>query len=151
MYHSTLGVRVIKKRRTYSSESVTLSIACFYRCPINCIHPAGVQGYLAHNKSFPPLGLPQGPRHSPTVGSSGGAVSDERGTPVSLGVLLTPLYISVPFFLAQLRLYNELDAWCCRGPHHPPLHLSTLLPLPGAVTGVQHTACILQGHHCTCS
>ena len=34
-----------------------------------------VQGYLAHKKQPPPLGPPQGPRHSPTVGSQGGAVS----------------------------------------------------------------------------
>jgi len=28
-----------------------------------------VQGYLAHKKHPPSLGPPQGPRHSPTVGS----------------------------------------------------------------------------------
>ena len=37
-------------------------------------------------KCPPPLGTPQGPRHRPTVGSYGGAVSYERGTPVGCGV-----------------------------------------------------------------
>ena len=41
-----------------------------------------LQGYLARNKPPPPLGPPQGPRHSPTVGSEGDAVAYERGTPV---------------------------------------------------------------------
>ena len=40
-----------------------------------------LQGYLAHKKTPTPLGHPYGPRHSPTVGSKGGAVSYERGTP----------------------------------------------------------------------
>ena len=40
-----------------------------------------LQGYLAHKKTPSPLGPPQGPRHSPTVGSQGGAVSCERSTP----------------------------------------------------------------------
>ena len=34
--------------------------------------------------SPPPLGPPQGPRHSPTVDLGGGAVSYERGTPVPI-------------------------------------------------------------------
>ena len=33
--------------------------------------------------SPPPLGPPYSTRHSPTVGSQGGAVSYERGTPVT--------------------------------------------------------------------
>ena len=41
-----------------------------------------VQGHLAHVKQPLPLGPPQGPRHVPTVGSLGGDVSCERGTPV---------------------------------------------------------------------
>jgi hypothetical protein len=41
-----------------------------------------VQGYLAHKKPATPLGHPYGPRHGPTVGSYGAAVSYERGTPV---------------------------------------------------------------------
>ena len=45
-----------------------------------------VQGYLAHKKRYPPLGPPSGPRHSPTVGSWGSAVSHERGTPVAVAV-----------------------------------------------------------------
>jgi hypothetical protein len=40
------------------------------------------QGYLAHKKVRPLPGSPQGPRHSPTAGSYGGAVSHERGTPL---------------------------------------------------------------------
>jgi hypothetical protein len=39
-----------------------------------------VQGYLAHKKQPPFLGPSQEPRHGPTVGSHGGAVSYERGT-----------------------------------------------------------------------
>ena len=34
-------------------------------------------------RSSPPPGPPQGPRHSPTVGSQRGAVSYEQGTPVT--------------------------------------------------------------------
>jgi len=41
-----------------------------------------LQGYLAHKKTPTPLGPPYDPRHRPTVGSSGGAFSYERGTPV---------------------------------------------------------------------
>ena len=44
---------------------------------------AAVQGYLAHKELPCPLGLPQGPRHSPTVGAWVAAVSYERSTPVS--------------------------------------------------------------------
>ena len=43
---------------------------------------AELQGYFAHEKETPPLELPWCPRHFPTVGSCGGAVSYERGTPV---------------------------------------------------------------------
>jgi len=32
----------------------------------------------------PPLGLPEGPRHRPTVGSWGGVVLYERGNPVQV-------------------------------------------------------------------
>jgi len=49
-----------------------------------------LQGYLAHKKRRPPLGPPQGPRHSPTVGSYVGAVSFERGT-----LVLTPPRVHV--------------------------------------------------------
>ena len=44
--------------------------------------PPGVRG--RDGTAPPPLGLPQGPRHSPSVGSSGGVVSYERGTPVGV-------------------------------------------------------------------
>ena len=46
-----------------------------------------LQGYLAHKKAPTPLGPPWDPRPSPTAGSWGGAVSYERGTPVSQGPL----------------------------------------------------------------
>ena len=36
---------------------------------IHCRQVYHVQGYLAHNKLLTPLGLPYGPRHSPTVES----------------------------------------------------------------------------------
>ena len=41
-----------------------------------------VQGYFAQKKQPPPLGPPQVSRQGPTVGSQGGAVSHELGTPV---------------------------------------------------------------------
>ena len=42
-----------------------------------------LQGYLARKKTPKPLGPPQHPRHRATVGSQGGALSYERGTPVN--------------------------------------------------------------------
>ena len=48
-----------------------------------CTTFASSQGYLAHqNPPPPPLGPPQGLRHSPTVGCWGGAISYEQGSPV---------------------------------------------------------------------
>ena len=44
--------------------------------------PRKLQGCLVHKKPPPHLGPPEGPRHRPTVGSLGGAVSYERDTPV---------------------------------------------------------------------
>ena len=41
-----------------------------------------LQGYLAHTKLPPSPGHSYGPRHRPTVGSRGGAISYERGAPV---------------------------------------------------------------------
>jgi hypothetical protein len=41
-----------------------------------------IQGYLAEKKTPRPLGPPQEPRHGPTEGSYGVAVSHKRGTPV---------------------------------------------------------------------
>jgi len=41
-----------------------------------------LQGYLADKKPSPPLAPPQEPRHGPTAGSYGVAVSYKRGTPV---------------------------------------------------------------------
>ena len=43
-----------------------------------------VQGYLAHKKTLTPLGLPQGPRQRPTVGSYEEVVSFERGAPAQV-------------------------------------------------------------------
>ena len=40
-------------------------------------HPYNIQGYLAHKKTPTPLGHPQDPRHTPAVGSWGGAFSHE--------------------------------------------------------------------------
>jgi hypothetical protein len=45
-----------------------------------------VQRYLAHKKKITSLGPPQGPGHSPTVGSYDRAFSHERGNPVHMGV-----------------------------------------------------------------
>jgi hypothetical protein len=45
-----------------------------------------VQGYLAHKKLPTPPGLPQGPRHSPTVGSKAAAVFYERSILVVLSI-----------------------------------------------------------------
>ena len=50
--------------------------------PEEVLLQAVLQGYIAHKKQPPPLGPPQGPRHSPTVESWEVAVSHERGTPV---------------------------------------------------------------------
>jgi len=48
------------------------------------VHAMGnVQGYLAH-KNPAPLGPPQGPRHSPSVGSKGAAFSYGRGAPAKV-------------------------------------------------------------------
>ena len=47
----------------------------------NRLPPRTVQEYLAHKKQSFHLGPRYGPRHSPTVGSYGVAVSYKRGTP----------------------------------------------------------------------
>ena len=49
-----------------------------------------LQGYLAHKKHPPSLRPPYGPRDRPTVGSYGGDVSYERGTPVTDNYCRTP-------------------------------------------------------------
>ena len=46
-----------------------------------------LQGYLAHEKPPPPLGLPWERMHGSPVGSYGVAVSYERGTPVGRACL----------------------------------------------------------------
>ena len=53
-----------------------------WRFICEAFHPK--QGYLVHKKSPSPLGPPQVPRLRATVGSYGGAISYERGTPVIL-------------------------------------------------------------------
>ena len=53
-----------------------------YRSVLREFPEKRLQGYLAHKKATTPLGPPQDPRHSPSVGSEGVAVSYERGTPV---------------------------------------------------------------------
>jgi len=60
-------------------ESVSVGPGTIQGSPSWC---ARIDGRLAHKKQPPPPGSPSGPRHSPTVGSYGGAVSYERGTPV---------------------------------------------------------------------
>ena len=77
-----------------------------------------MQGYLADKKQPPPLGPPWGPRHRPTAGSGGGALSQERGAPVrcrvlwlGLGVetLAPPAYV-LPKLLNQLQTNSQLGA-----------------------------------------
>ena len=63
VYYSTLGLRVINKKKTTMPRS---------ELPAETRKP--LQGYLAHKKQPPPLGLPQGPRHWATVGFNGGGV-----------------------------------------------------------------------------
>ena len=50
-----------------------------------------LQGYLAQKRQPPPLGPPQGTRHSRAVGSYGGAFSYERSTPADV---LASFYVS---------------------------------------------------------
>ena len=45
-------------------------------------HKLGQTGPPRSQEPPPPLGPPEGPRHSPTIRSNRGLVSDERGTPV---------------------------------------------------------------------
>ena len=68
-----------------------------------------VQGYLAHTKQHPPLGPPKGPRHSPTVGSEGGAVFHERGTHVDA----RPAEVARAqvLMLVVVRYSNNLGGW----------------------------------------
>ena len=56
---------------------------------------ARVEGYLAHKKLRPPLGSPQGPGHSPTVGSWEEGISYEQATPVPF-LCPTSLYSTTP-------------------------------------------------------
>ena len=71
----------------------------------------GVQGYLAHTKTPTPLGPPKDPRHRPTVGSSGGAVSYRRGNPVGFRVCgLAPI---APPCLAHHVQGSGFRVWGC--------------------------------------
>ena len=57
LYHSPLGLRVIKKKnKVESGGGVQARIR-------------GLQAYLAHKKLPPPLGSPYGPRQRPALGS----------------------------------------------------------------------------------
>ena len=60
------------------------------------MQPQTLQGYLAQKKQLPPLGPSQGHRHSPTLGSKGGVVSYERGTPCnpSTPTQVPPSYVN---------------------------------------------------------
>ena len=85
VYHSTLGLRVIKKKKKrspFSCEYSTDRPSSYLRGATPCVE---VQGYLAHKKSPTPLGPPKDPAHMPTVGSYGVAFSYQRGTPVGRG------------------------------------------------------------------
>ena len=55
------------------------SVKPFALFPLRSEAATVMQGYLAHEKPPPPLGPPEDPGHSPTVGSQGEAY--ERGTP----------------------------------------------------------------------
>ena len=78
LYHSNLGSRVMEEKRNLRLEP-RFNLRGGTRGPSKPDSVA-LQGYLAHKKQQPPLGPPQGPRYSLTVGSLGGAVSYERGT-----------------------------------------------------------------------
>ena len=78
-----------------------------------------LQGYLAHKKLCPPLGPTQGPRRRRSVGSYGGAVSYERGTPVRGA---PPLYgaarLCAGFPLTLGRAMTLGGAWRFGGAFH---------------------------------
>ena len=68
VYHSTLGLRVIKKKKkTVGRPQVTQHL----------------QRYLAHTKTYPPKTLQWQYAQGPMVALEGEAVSYERGTPVT--------------------------------------------------------------------
>ena len=74
-----------------------------------------LQGHLAHKKMPPTLGPPQDPRHRPTVGSQGEAVSHSE----------VPLYMfrccsSTPFSGVEAKL----DSKDTRHPQGVPRHIA---------------------------
>ena len=71
----------IKKTKTLNTARLDKFWVLVNDLPLNT--NSCLQGYLAHKKPPPPLGPPEGPRHKPTVGCYGRAVSYERGTPAS--------------------------------------------------------------------
>ena len=75
LYHSTLGSRVKKKKKKKKNQP---PIAC--RVEVERKRYRGTS--LIRNR-HPPLGPPQEPKHGPTAGSYGVAVSFKRGTPVT--------------------------------------------------------------------
>ena len=65
----------------------------------------GLQGYLAHKKTPTPLGSPEVPRHKATVGSYGGGLSYERGTPVMT------IHIPSSRWLMDFLYHSTLRMW----------------------------------------
>ena len=116
LYHSTLGSRVIKKRRRWGSGGTetaqnTNSQSAYDTNPaapaaFTCGHGNasglgvalegmslmvnGRQGYLTQRKQRPPRTLQEDYAYVPMVVLRGGAVSYERGTPVRDGCPATP-------------------------------------------------------------
>ena len=72
-----------------------------------------------------PLGPPEDPRHSPTIGSYEGAVSYERGTPVHL-YSKRNAQTQVP---AGLETPRHRDPTRSFHPHHPPFEYCARLLL----------------------
>ena len=55
----------------------------------------------------PPQGPPEEPRHGPTVGSYGAAVSYKQGTPVGIGAYVA----AVGVFAVRLLRVHDLHSW----------------------------------------
>jgi len=80
VYRSTLGLRVIKKKRKEKFQGLE-------RCALPVLFAessaaCSIQGYLAHKKTPSPRSLQLGYAFGPTAVLGGVAVSYERGTPV---------------------------------------------------------------------
>ena len=70
----------VKELTNGSSQSHNLALTAL--CVPKLSDTGNIQGYLAHKKQPAPLGPPQFPRYSPTVGSWEGGGSYKQGTPV---------------------------------------------------------------------